>query len=217
MCRILFIKARNGVDPHSILSDFSTTCKNSSEYQGHGWGISYFQNGAWFTEKSLQPIWENWQRITMKSSVNYFLVHARSAFQDRDIVLDNNMPFIYDRFIYAFNGEIQGVRLRTDGETGAAKIFTIFNQLFNGNGIETLGKLNRLIQKRSRYIKAMNILVIDTVLNKVYVSSFFNENKSYFQMSVLEKKDMMIISSDPLQSMKEFKPLNNASIQEWNL
>jgi len=38
MCRLLFIKSESEFDIQEHLDIFSKICKNSKEYQGHGWG-----------------------------------------------------------------------------------------------------------------------------------------------------------------------------------
>ncbi len=57
------------------------------------------------------------------------IVHARSAFQDKDIVVENNMPFYDDKYIFIFNGELNGVKIKSDGRIGAEKILILLNDL----------------------------------------------------------------------------------------
>jgi len=36
------------------------------------------------------------------------VAHARSAFEDKDIVVENNMPFTDGERVFIFNGELRG-------------------------------------------------------------------------------------------------------------
>ncbi len=59
MCRLLFIKSKTEFNISDHLKIFSEICKNSKEFQGHGWGCSYLVNNEWIHYKNIKPIWED--------------------------------------------------------------------------------------------------------------------------------------------------------------
>lgn len=194
MCRLLFIESKNEFEIFDHLEKFAEICKKSKEFQGHGWGCSYLGNdGEWKHYKNINPIWED--DFNKFSTTNRLIVHARSAFQDKDINVENNMPFFDDNYIFVFNGELRGVKIKSEGRIGAEKIFNFIKRFDYGDLIKTLEKSLTIIKKRSDYIKAMNIIIADK--KNVYLTSIFNEEEDYFTMHYKKYKDGLIICSDP--------------------
>ncbi len=196
MCRILTGKFRRFVEINGLLEEFAMQCRNSEEYQGHGWGITYFNGQDWITRKWIEPIWQSLPEEKILTSV--FLVHARSAFRDEGIKIENNMPFENERYVFAFNGELRDVRLKAKGETGAHKIFNMYQRHREPSPMLRLAKLTNLLKKRSGYIKAMNIAILDKFTQLQYVYSYFNENPDYFRLHRQTGAGSTIISSVPL-------------------
>ncbi len=129
MCRILGLQADEPVDAVPWIEAFGSRCRDSEEFHGHGWGMSWQEHGRWRRYRSIRPIWEDTVDLPATRLV---LVHARSAFRNEGIVVENNMPFLSgelesprgDRHgarAFAFNGELRGVRLTVPGVTGAAR------------------------------------------------------------------------------------------------
>ena len=85
----------------------------------------------WKHYKSLKPIWED--DLRQFGSSDLFLVHARSAFRDEGICIDNNMPFYDDKHVFVFNGELRGVRIKSQGRIGAEKIFNYIKRFDRGD------------------------------------------------------------------------------------
>jgi len=122
MCRLLVVRSERpfAISPH--LEKFSHISKHSKEYQGHGWGCAYKDSrGEWALYRNICPIWED--NVSAFPVTTLLVAHARSAFEDRDIRVENNMPFFDGRYVYIFNGELRGVRIREQGRIGAEKIF----------------------------------------------------------------------------------------------
>ena len=178
MCRLLFIESKKNFSIPEHLDIFSEICKNSKEYQGHGWGCSYLQDNMWIHYKNIKPIWED--DVRQFTTTNRLIVHARSAFQDKDIFVENNMPFYDDKYIFIFNGELQGVKIKSEGRIGAEKIFNFIKRFHNNSMEDALLKGTEIIKKRSNYVRAMNIIIADK--ENVYVSSTYNEDPDYFGM-----------------------------------
>jgi len=167
MCRMLFVKSEYEFNPYSFLENFAAICKNSKEYQGHGWGITYLYNGKRKIYKNINPIWDN--EFSKFPDTSVLLAHARSAFMDSDIVIENNMPFQNNEYTFTFNGELHGVKIKAPGRIGAEKIFNYILRYDNDDMHLALTKAANIIKKRSTYIKAMNIFVTD--FNKLYLAS----------------------------------------------
>lgn len=160
------------------LETFSEISKNSPEYQGHGWGCAWVRDGKWQFHHDVRPIWED--DLTSFGSTTLLMAHARSAFRDEGIRVENNMPFHDGRYVFIFNGELQGVRIREHGRIGAEKIFNYVKRFENGDVFESLKRGVRVIEKRTRYVRAMNFIMAD--LDSSYLVSTFAGNPGYFQL-----------------------------------
>ena len=117
MCRILYARADSEFAIADMLGPFAELSRNSSEYQGHGWGCAWSEDGGWRQYHDIRPVWED--DLAQFGDTSLLLVHARSAFRDEGIVVDNNMPFSDGESIFIFNGELRGVRIKSDGRIGA--------------------------------------------------------------------------------------------------
>ncbi len=147
MCRLLALRAAEPFDPIPWIAPFAERCRESKEYQGHGWGVSWWDGKRWERYRSLTPIWEDVpDRLPAASLV---LVHARSAFRNEGIVVENNMPFLEDRLAFAFNGELRGVRLSAPGETGAARLFHLLRRFRASSAGDGAGRPGRALTSAS--------------------------------------------------------------------
>jgi glutamine amidotransferase len=195
--------------PH--LEKFADIARNSKEYQGHGWGCAYLdETGVWRVYKNINPIWED--DLSQFGGTTLLVAHARSAFEDRDIVIENNMPFFDGRTVFIFNGELRGVKIREQGRIGAEKIFNFVRRFDKGDTLKALEKAVHIIKKRTRYIRGMNIIMVNE--GAIFVSSFFNEDKEYFTMRYVEGKEL-IICSEPYPSEKKWTRIANNSVRGW--
>ena len=140
------------------------------------------------------------------------MAHARSAFEDRDIVVENNMPFFDGKYVYIFNGELRGVRIREQGRIGAEKIFNYVKRFDKGDTLKALQKAVGIIKKRSKYIRGMNIIMVKD--EAIYVSSFFSEDEEYFTMHYKEGAELTICS-EPYPSGSGWQRMPNDSMRVW--
>lgn len=209
MCRLLAVKSSVPFEIEPHLKAFAHIAQTSKEYQGHGWGLSIRQGEQWKHYKNLSPIWED--QLDPFGTTTEMLVHARSAFQDEGIVIENNMPFYDDRHVFIFNGELRGVKIKEDGRIGAEKIFNYLKRFDQGDFLEALHRGVPVIQKRSRYIRAMNILVSDQ--KKLYCVSLFNEDPDYFQMSFKQTSQQLILCSQAYSGETNWTPIPNKTIR----
>ena len=195
------------------MQKFADIARNSKEYQGHGWGCAYqddAQDGSWKFYKNIRPVWED--DLGQFGKTKLLVAHARSAFEDKDIVIENNMPFFDGRTVYIFNGELRGVKIREQGRIGAEKIFNYIRRFDKGNTQFALEKAVAIIRKRTRHIRGMNIIMVNET--GIFVSSFFTEDEDYFTMRYREG-DELIICSKPYPSENNWQPIANESIRVW--
>ncbi len=209
MCRLLLVCSEQEFDIGEVLPRFADIAKNSKEYQGHGWGCAYQQRGEWQLYKTVTPIWED--DLTRFGRTRLLLAHARSAFQNRGIVVDNNMPFSDGGWMFAFNGELRGVRLRETGRTGAEKIFRLIRRLDRGDARAALQQAASILERRSRYIRAMNLIMTDG--RQAIAMCYFNEDPDYFTMHYRQRDGRLIVCSEPLSDEPDWLPMHSKQLE----
>jgi predicted glutamine amidotransferase len=207
MCRLLAIHSPQPIVVTPYLAQFAGIAHASKAYQGHGWGLGYCLRGqSWAYYKTLTPIWDDDLRQFPPTTM--LLAHVRSAFRHEGIVVENNMPFYDAETIFAFNGELQGVRIRAAGRIGAEKIFNVIKRFDHGDLGTALQKGTALIRQHTRYIRAMNIIMTDK--KRFYVSSFYTEQPDYFHM-VMRPGNPTVVCSEPLPGDTAWRKLLNDS------
>ena len=211
MCRLFYVNSTQEFSIAEYLNKFADIAKHSREYQGHGWGFAYLLNGKWNYYKNIKPIWQD--DFTHLGNTNRLIAHARSAFRDEGIGIENNMPFYDDKYIFIFNGELRGVKIKEEGRIGAEKIFNHIKRFDKGITKDALQKGADIITKKSAYVKAMNIVMTDDVA--VYVYSNFNEDEEYFTMHKKILNDTLVICSRPFVGESDFEPIPNNSLSEY--
>lgn len=203
MCRLLYVRSKDHFPIKNHLEKFAQIAKNSKEYQGHGWGCAYIVNNEWYFYKNINPIWED--NFDSFESTSLLIAHARSAFNDQDIHIDNNMPFFNKNYIYIFNGELHGVRIKESGKIGAEKIFNFILRFIDEDIEAGIQKGIQIIKKRTRYIRAMNFIIADK--NNAYVYSYFNEDRDYFTLKSKNEDEQLIISSEKYPAESNWQSL----------
>lgn len=210
MCRLLYIKSDKTFSISDHLGPFAKIARNSKEYQGHGWGCAYLRNGKWEHYKNISPVWED--HFEQFGSTTLLLAHARSAFRDRDIRIENNMPFISGKYVFIFNGELHGVRIREEGRIGAEKIFNFILRLNTGSMGAALERSMQVIEKRSRYIRALNCIIADS--QSAFLATSFNEDDDYFTMHMKQTSSSLIVCSEPYPGETSWNPIANKTIRK---
>ena len=211
MCRLLVVRSQNPFDPQYHLTQFASVAKNSKEFQGHGWGCAWKNKGqSWQIYRNLCPVWED--DLSRFPRTSLLIAHARSAFEDRDIVVENNMPFSDGERIFIFNGELRGVKIREQGRIGAEKIFNFIRRFDSGDTLAALKKAVELIRKRTRYIRGMNIIMAKG--GAIYLSTFFTEDEEYFTIHYKEGPEL-VICSEAFPSEEGWRSIANETVREW--
>ena len=210
MCRLLWLRAEEPFEVSPHLLKFGALCRNSEEYQGHGWGCSWISDGRWQFHHTLSPIWED--DLNSFGQARLFLAHARSAFRDEGIVVENNMPFCRDNEVFIFNGELSGVRIREQGRIGAEKIFNYTKRFAHHGALPGLNKAVDVIEKRTRYIRAMNMILATP--ERSMLATLYNENTDYFQMHRTVVNGLDIVCSEAYPLDEAWHPIENRTIME---
>jgi len=211
MCRLLAVQHDSPIDVRDHLSRFADISRNSREFQGHGWGCVWWdESGIRQVYKNIKPVWED--DLSQFPSARLILAHARSAYRDEGITIDNNMPFFDDETAFIFNGELHGVRIKEDGRIGAEKIYRYIMR-FQERGLkEAIEKGAMIITQRSRYVRAMNILLTDG--ETVFIRSQFGEDPDYFTMHrTTGDQGERILCSDPWPGTSGWSPIPVNEVQ----
>ncbi len=211
MCRLLLVQSEIPFSIADYLRPFAHIAQHSKEYQGHGWGCAYLADQYWVRYRNLTPIWED--NLDQFGTTRLLLAHARSAFRDEGIVVENNMPFWDNTYMFIFNGELRGVRIREEGRTGAEKIFRVIRRFERGDLKAGVHKAVTVIEKRTRYVRAMNFMIASR--KRVVVNSYFNEDPAYFTLHRKPIPGGMIIASEPFAGETDWEAIPNRTIEEY--
>ncbi|MEO8666161.1 MAG: hypothetical protein ABI462_11770 [Ignavibacteria bacterium] len=210
MCRLLLVKSDELFEAKTFLEKFSEVSKNSSEFQGHGWGCSMLVENEWKHYKSIKPVWED--DLSKFGKASLLIAHARSAFNDDGISVENNMPFYDDKYIFIFNGELRGVKIKSEGRIGAEKIFNFIIKFDKGNIEEAIIKGVNIINRRTAYVRAMNFIIADK--ENVYLYSKFGENPEYFTVHFKSEKQL-VICSEKFPGENDWVEIENNSLNKF--
>ena len=211
MCRLLAVRSQDSFSPAPYLEKFAFIAKNSREFQGHGWGCAWLDPaGQWQIYRNIRPVWED--DFSPFPATTLLVAHARSAFEDKDIVVENNMPFSDGRAVFIFNGELRGVKIKEEGRIGAEKIFNFIRRFDTGDTLAALKKAAGLIRNRTRFIRAMNIILVKG--RDIYLSTFFKGDEEYFTMRYKEGPEL-VICSEAFPSEEGWCGIANDTIREW--
>ena len=209
MCRILYVRADRDFAIADLLVPFAELSRNSPEYQGHGWGCAWSENGSWRQYHDIRPVWQD--DPARFGDTRLLLVHARSAFRDEGIVVENNMPFSDGESMFIFNGELRGVRIKSEGRIGAEKIYNYIRRFDRGDKLAATGKAVDIIRKRSAYVRAMNLILSDG--EQSVLSTSYREKPDYFQMHQKRENGRHLVCSRPFAGESGWEPIaNNTTI-----
>ncbi|MGE5841177.1 MAG: class II glutamine amidotransferase [Deltaproteobacteria bacterium] len=211
MCRLLAVRSQDAFSPAPYLKNFAFIAKNSREFQGHGWGCAWLNPaGEWQIYRNIRPVWED--DFSSFPVTTLLVAHARSAFEDKDIVVENNMPFSDGKAVFVFNGELRGVKIREDGRIGAEKIFNFIRRFDSGDPLAALKKGTGIIRNRTRQIRGMNIIMVKD--RRIYLSTYFQGDPEYFTMHCKEEGDL-ILCSDPFPDEPGWENIPNDTARLW--
>ncbi len=219
MCRLLAVSSPQPFALQRYLEPFAEIARTSSEYQGHGWGCGWMTPDGWRLYHDIAPIWGD--PSPPRGHTRLLVAHARSAFRDEGIEVRNNMPFTDGRSLFLFNGELRGVRMKEEGRIGAEKVFNFIRRFDRGDMAEAMRKGLAIIERRTRHVRAMNIIIADAAA--IRVTNRFNDSPDYFQMHVSADPERLVLCSDPLpgsgasgtSGVDEWQPLATGDVHTY--
>jgi glutamine amidotransferase len=210
MCRILYARCATPFPIAEKLRPFAELSRDSREFQGHGWGCAWRSDDGWQQYHDIRPIWED--DLNQFGNTCLLLVHARSAFRDEGIVVENNMPFSDGESVFIFNGELRGVRIKSEGRIGAEKIYNYIRRFDRGDKCAAAAKAVEIIKKRSSYVRAMNIILSDG--EQSCLSTSYCEDPDYFQMYQKHAQGLHLVCSQPFAGDRGWSRIeNNTTIE----
>ncbi len=208
MCRFLLLKSKKVVDISVFLEKFATMCYHSKCLDGDdqvvGWGFSYLdQNQEWQTYHSLEPVWQDVLKLNKKISTTHLVVHARSAsFENQKGIIEYNQPFVFENFVFVFNGLLKGVKLPelVPGKIGSQKIFNIFKKYIQSGTTAqmALKETVNLLKTHCNFIQALNIGICDGQ-NLYYHNEYDPATGDYYQLQFYEDEQLQMICSEKLE------------------
>jgi glutamine amidotransferase len=205
MCRILYARAAAPFDIGEMLMPFAELSRDSREFQGHGWGCAWRGADGWQQYHDIRPIWED--DLSQFGATHLLLAHARSAFRDEGIVVENNMPFSDGSSVFIFNGELRGVRIKSEGRIGAEKIFNYIRRFDRGDKCAATDRAVEIIKKRSSYVRAMNLVLSDG--DQSCLATSYSEDPDYFQMHQKRDRDLHLVCSQPFPGDQGWSRIEN--------
>jgi glutamine amidotransferase len=210
MCRLLAVLDRAPFSIADMLTPLAAIARRSKEYQGDGWGCAWWDGSAWHRHRSLRPIWAD--GFDGLGSTTVLLGHARSAFRNEGIALENNMPFVAGSSAFVFNGELRGVRLTAGSGIGAAKLFRFLREMGAESGLGALRHAVEVVRRRSACVRAMNfVLATGTVLR---VGTRFSVDPDYFTLHRKRTDGRTLIASEPFPGETGWESLPNGCTLE---
>jgi glutamine amidotransferase len=215
---VLLVRGDEPFDPTPHLTALAAIARDSREYQGHGWGCAWpgVSNG-WNTYHDIRPIWEDpaHGEASRFPRTRVLVAHARSAFRDEGIVVENNMPFVDEARAFAFNGELRGVRIKAEGRIGAEKIFNFIKRFDKGVLRDAVTRGADIINRRTRYVRAMNLLVVNA--EQAVASCHFGEDPEYFQLRHTRRDGLDVVCSESYPGEGEWTRMNNGETISFTL
>ncbi|MEI6222007.1 MAG: class II glutamine amidotransferase [bacterium] len=197
MCRLLYISCIQPIALSVNLAAFAETSRTSPRWQGDGWGI-VFKNadGEWQSYKSLESIWNEQTVFSALPATRFALSHVRGAFGVNTKKLENTHPFQSGKWWFAFNGNIQGMKMRVPGSIGAKKIFNlVLNELEISKPEDALCNVADEIARNSRYIVGLNCILTDGEKTYVYCRWGEREDEDYYAIRYYKSGDLTIVCS----------------------
>jgi glutamine amidotransferase len=148
--------------------------------------------------------------LTRFGHTTVFIAHARSAFRDEGIAVENNMPFSDGESMFVFNGELNGVRIRENGRIGAEKIYNYIRRFDKGDKLAAMQRATGIIGKRTRYVRAMNIVLAQD--DNAWLATQYNEDPEYFQMHEVTRGTMRLVCSEAFPGESDWLPIANGTV-----
>ena len=111
--------------------------------------------------------------------------------------------------------------MKEEGRIGAEKVFNFIRRFDRGDMAEAMRKGLAIIERRTRYVRAMNIIIADAAA--IQATNRFNDSPDYFRMHVSENPERLVLCSDPLPpsgapgtfGVEEWQPLATGDVHTY--
>ncbi|MDP4011559.1 MAG: class II glutamine amidotransferase [Candidatus Roizmanbacteria bacterium] len=220
MCRFLLAKSREKQDPTQLLESFADMAQKSKAYdgdwQGDGWGASWWNGRSWEQYVSLKPVWEDREFFSFIPETSLLCIHARSAsFERHKNTIEFNQPYIQGRYAFVFNGLLKGVTLPhpLSGTIGAQKIWSLLQIYLKKYSPENaLKRTVTDLNKHSRFIQALNIGLSDG--KNIYAYTQYATHPQYYHLGHSTSKETTIVVSEQIEGY-EFEAIKQSQVTKW--
>jgi predicted glutamine amidotransferase len=222
MCRFLIIHSLKEFSPENYTEDFIEKTKKSltpdGDLQKDGWGIFYlnYKNNTYNIFKSLNPIWEDKINYNDLGKINFLALHVRSSSTPYiENKIEYNQPYYKENFLFLFNGLLKGVKIQSEGEIGAQKLFNLFFKFYKDEkeDFKIFKEFISYVKENSKEIVGLNLAIVNIKERKIFINSKFSCYEDYFTLKIFKNKNFLIISSVTLDNI-EFEKIKNDSILE---
>ena len=220
MCRFLLSKSTEKQETTQLLESFANMAQKSKAYdgdwQGDGWGASWWNEGKWEQYVSLKPVWEDRTIFSFIPSTNLLVLHARSASFSKDKEsIGYNQPFVKGKYAFVFNGLLKGVSIpySLEGSIGSQKIWSLVQKyLVNDSPKIALEKTVRELNKHTRSIQALNIGLSDG--KNIYAYTQYAMHPEYYHLGHSTSKEMTLVVSEQIEGYG-FETIKQSQVSKW--
>jgi len=174
-----------------------------------GWGISYLKNNKWITKKSTKPIFKDQtlqKYYPLKTPI--LLAHVRKT-SGTPITYENTHPFHIKtprhNLVLAHNGSINDniefnqSLFKLKGQTDTEQLlYAILSEEHRTRNLQQ--SISNQLKKLQNY-SGTNIIL--ATKDQTIIALAKNKYPQYFQMTLHQTKDYIIISSEPLKHLQK--------------
>ena len=96
------------------------------------------------------------------------------------------------------------------GRIGAEKVFNYVKRFDRGDMHEALERGLAVIEKRTRYVRAMNMILASPT--RVHLSCRFAEDPDYFQLRERDADGVRVVCSDPYPGTSGWTRIDNGAV-----
>ncbi len=196
MCRLFGLVANREVDVKFSILEASNRVKNQGEYNPHGWGIGWYENGiarifkrdknAFYSSAFNEKVKEIKSKIVI-THVSY--ASSGSSYSNRNI-----HPFSYENWIFAHNGTVNQKKI-------SSFIKEPYNQNFSSEPIDSENLY------AFRYGRNLYFLERDPFDKSVHALS--KETQMLLESKKTADEKAVIITTEKITPDEKWKELND--------
>lgn len=194
-----------------------------------GWGIAFLNHQNEFSiHRATEAIFNDTLTSSLPNNTRLALLHVRAA-SVGNICLENTHPFYYQdkngrEYLFCHNGTIReeikfNPELKPQGTTDSERIFlSILSQVHIKTERDNKNYSHALQKALSQLPKERDSNFIFLTKKSSYIISSWTKYPRYLQMWIGQKKDLLLISSEKIESFSDldWKPIAKDLILEVN-